>query len=345
MVEYVRSCYRSLWRLFQNRPDVLTAGRYYFAPEGTPHYEGIHHYGSADWTWDATFPPVPPVLGEVKRLPRPYSLGSLGVSHPPAAVLADPACLRLGETYPQVIDPQRRLIMGVDSRCWTMRGVVPPLGPPTLPLVWVRSDELDGLAEGAPIAAWPQAPAVGGFLVQSDPDKRPVADTLTLPGKTVGLFLTGQEMALSKPLAPTVDFTAAVAFRRNGPFGIGQPGPAGKSAVVEEGHMFDWGTNFLTYRDAAQFRQWGFGTFIQPTVIFWVRRKVNVLALGARGRGEVELAVDPSSTVDLVSVGFSAVPSSPGIPVKLYEVLVWNRWLDDAEVAQLSNDLWTKYGV
>lgn len=118
-VEWVRSCFESEWRLFFNRLDVKTRGRFYFVPEGTPFYPGQHYLESRDWTSDERegF-----TLGEVEGARRKYSKGSLGLPHPPIRLLGSEGCLRSGESYPPVV-PQRPLARGVDGRCWTDAGL------------------------------------------------------------------------------------------------------------------------------------------------------------------------------------------------------------------------------
>lgn len=48
-VEWLRSCYSSQWRLFSDRPDKLTAGRYYFSEPDAPFYSGPTNLWSANW--------------------------------------------------------------------------------------------------------------------------------------------------------------------------------------------------------------------------------------------------------------------------------------------------------
>lgn len=60
-VEFLRSCYSSKWKIHRDS-DQLTAGRYYFSPLGTPHYPGLHNFGSRVWVSDERDPL--PALGE-----------------------------------------------------------------------------------------------------------------------------------------------------------------------------------------------------------------------------------------------------------------------------------------
>jgi hypothetical protein len=125
-VEWLRSCYRSTWRLFRNAPDVLTPGRYYFSPEGTPHYPGLHHFGSRNWTSDERDPE--PALGETSLSPRPYEKGNQTTGSIPVALVGDSVCVGLGDLLPlPTFSPARTLAGGIDSRCWLAVGRVPPI--------------------------------------------------------------------------------------------------------------------------------------------------------------------------------------------------------------------------
>lgn len=127
VVEWLRSCYESEWRLFQDRPDVKTPGRYVFSPPGTPCYPSWHNLGSSIWTTDERDPE--PMLGEVDGTHRLYSLGVAPLPFAPAALLGSSACIEQGERYPlPIID--RTFPGNWDSRCFT---IPPPPLPPGIP--------------------------------------------------------------------------------------------------------------------------------------------------------------------------------------------------------------------
>lgn len=50
MVEWLRSCYTSSWLLPGLTLPLGVPGHYVFAPEGTPHFPGLHWWGSRNWT-------------------------------------------------------------------------------------------------------------------------------------------------------------------------------------------------------------------------------------------------------------------------------------------------------
>jgi len=123
-VEWLRSCYRGKWRLFKDRPDIVTAGRYVFA-DGKPHYPGVHNLGSANWMADEGVRPAG-ALGEVAY--DGWDNGMSAVALPPAGRIGDEGCIADGERWPlPVID--RTFPGGWDSRCWLLPLPMPPAVP------------------------------------------------------------------------------------------------------------------------------------------------------------------------------------------------------------------------
>lgn len=114
-VEWLRSCYANKWRLFRGRPDVLTPGRYVFAPEGTPHFPGWHNFGSKTWTTDERDPW--PALGEAQSRPT-WTRGETFTNWPRAIVLGDLDCLQSGERTPLPLVNPPELVGGFDVRCF-----------------------------------------------------------------------------------------------------------------------------------------------------------------------------------------------------------------------------------
>ena len=75
-MDYIRECYRSQWRLYRDRPDVLTWGRWYWCPEGAAAIPGQHRMRSSTHDFD---PWVDDSIGEVRQA-RPLTLP--GVPNP-----------------------------------------------------------------------------------------------------------------------------------------------------------------------------------------------------------------------------------------------------------------------
>lgn len=136
VVEWVRTCFFSDWRLIQGHPEILTRGGYVRRPAGTPHYAGWHNLGSRDWTSDER--DVEPALGEYSGA-RSYSTGFLAVPAPPAGLVGSANCLAEGERFPLPVVPDFHLVAGFDSRCYT---VAPDPGPPATPNVQSREFQI-----------------------------------------------------------------------------------------------------------------------------------------------------------------------------------------------------------
>jgi len=161
VVEYVRSSYRGQWRLFRNRPDVLTRGRYVFVPYGTAHYEGFHHYWSSNWTRDRESFLGPSDLGEVSSPPRVYDKGDLPFPPPPATTVAEPGCISGGDVYPPA-NPRRWMLEGFPADCWTGRGVAVPMRQPAL---WFKPEAIPDVPDGSPFPIWQDGGTAGLDLV------------------------------------------------------------------------------------------------------------------------------------------------------------------------------------
>ena len=110
----MRTCFKSAWRLFRGRPDIITPGRYTWAVRTQPHYPYPHHFGSRDWTLQERDPW--PELGETDG-PRQWVNGAKMGPTPPPRVIGQRACLEDGATYPVPL-PVVELAAGFDRRCF-----------------------------------------------------------------------------------------------------------------------------------------------------------------------------------------------------------------------------------
>lgn len=109
VVEMVRSCFVSRWRLFKDRPDLTTAGRFFRVPDNTPALPLFHYYFSRDYVSDFYEEPVE--LGET-GVRRKYDKGVPPPGWNPPVVVGEPECIRTGET------------------------MLPPLASPEMPTHW-----------------------------------------------------------------------------------------------------------------------------------------------------------------------------------------------------------------
>lgn len=150
VVDVLRSAKSGIWRLFADRPDILTRGRYYFVPDDTPHYPGWHHLWSGDWTRNVDWPEDAPALGAATDLPTAWTRGELGTDLPPSVALGGKDCIQSGDKYPPE-EVGRRLIAGVDSRCWSSQGM--PV-PDQIPRLWCVDAGIVPQSDGAAVVRW-----------------------------------------------------------------------------------------------------------------------------------------------------------------------------------------------
>ncbi len=152
VVEWVRVSKRSKWRLIRGHPELLTAGRYVYAPAGTPHYPLWHNFGSRNWTSDERDPW--PALGEWEGANQ-VDLGGLATAYPAARLIGDPQCIEQGERFPLPIIPDYSLVGGFDSRCFRQSGLPPiPRRVDTTDRAWQRQFALlQDLLYDNPLAA------------------------------------------------------------------------------------------------------------------------------------------------------------------------------------------------
>ena len=113
-VDWLRSCYISKWKLFKDS-NVLTRGRYYFAPPDTPMYEGFHNLGSSTW-YDRNNGLVQG-LGEVINPTRIWSSGTVIATVPENHIVGSADCLAQGESIADAAEPAD-LIDGFPSACY-----------------------------------------------------------------------------------------------------------------------------------------------------------------------------------------------------------------------------------
>lgn len=102
-VEWVRSCYESLWHLFADSPATATRGRYYFSEPDVEFYSGFHNLGSRDWhdrNWRHAV-----VLGEDLDAQHAWNRGDPPPLLPFAKLLGDQACIEQGAQIADALAP------------------------------------------------------------------------------------------------------------------------------------------------------------------------------------------------------------------------------------------------
>lgn len=112
-MEFVRSSFVGNWRLFTGNADLLTLGRYVFAPPGTPLYEDGTNLWSRNWISDCLDPW--PDLGQAEGKTE-WDNGSPGGPYPLPIRLGSKACIANGESFYSYTSDSD--INGYPSGCW-----------------------------------------------------------------------------------------------------------------------------------------------------------------------------------------------------------------------------------
>lgn len=339
VVEWLRSCYSSTWRLFRDLT-VLTRGYYYFSNTLAPHYEGFHNLGSSNWTTDDR-KGEPPTLGEVTTptvAPRAWLAGPMPVGLPDAVSIGEADCFVNGEVFP-LPRVERTLILGVDSRCWKK----PPLAPVANQWAWHRPEEIAGIPHGEIVKKWPDISGQSHHLTQT-PLVSPIKDNFGRRGR--------------------VYFTAASHILRWQVIGNGPPKYPGFGlySVYFHGHSFStagpkaYGPRFLDPNPTRGGVSLGPGVFNfsdsinsltvlaeTPTdseMVFSVRRKLATWEATFTGSAVLTGAIpNPAGLCVPQGIGAGIRIGQPALNRACYidEVIVYDRLLgDDDHAANLS---------
>jgi len=340
VVEFVRSCYIGQWRLFKDRPDILTTGRYVRAPEGTPHFPGWHNLWSSNWVADAETPPEPPDLGEVSTGFRPWDNGAYRYAYPPAVVLGPGDCLSAGETFPAV-PTIRQTLDGFPAACWTAAGQMPP---DPLPVNWFEPNGLDAYGDTDPITSWAGLSGLGELFQQPDTSIAPVKGN----DGTYNYAEFTQHSVLN--LKKNVELCDAFQL-----FIVANITPEFAVTFLSCG---------LTYPGLSiQPTRWVYGSGLSAAIFFIPGGATGLalICLGRKGnqmqasRGVVSVETSPQlSQVHRFLSEFAAVALyrrvippifNVVLPVQVYEVIAFDTWLTDAQFSGWGSYLSAKYGV
>ena len=101
--------------MFRDNPAVSTRGRYFFAPQGAPHYPGFHNLTSSVW-YDRNWIDTPP-LGERPDARHVWQQGNAPELQPAALRIGSPDCIKEGAIISAGIDAGE-LVDGFPAGCF-----------------------------------------------------------------------------------------------------------------------------------------------------------------------------------------------------------------------------------
>lgn len=351
-MDWARSCHRGVWRLFKDRPEVLTAGRFYFAEEGvTPYYPFFHNYWNGDWVYEREEPQTPPPLGEDRSLRLGYSKGILGTTRPGAALVGSAECVRFGEAvYPA---PERLMPNGIDAACYPEGSV--PVYPPAGMLLWHTPAGLPSGADGDPIGSWADDSGNGNVPTQGISTRRPTLENVGLGSLKAAVFYAAgsiprslvygvDAVGVGHPLPLGAEYTVYLVGTTDDTFATAAgPSigvdvfPAQTPLAAGQGNVVS-GTDLDTVTVAD-------GVGVAESHIWSVRRAGGALELSMDGVPLTTAAVDPAgvSTFGGLIAYITFVASRRRC--KFSEVLAYAWRLDDANHANTVAYLKGKFGL
>ncbi len=315
-----------------------TRGVYYFSGPDAPHYPGLHNLGSRNWTSDERDPPPP--LGETDVVRRPYFKGNLEVPRPPAVLIGSADCIRDGDRLPlPVID--RTLPSGIDSRCYSLAPAPPIWGP----AVWLRPEDLEGTADGAPVARWPDSGFRGNDVLNTDLATTP-RFVLDVPINLWSVrFRQGLNLAWPTPVVLGNAHTLYIAARKSAVVFGSIYGPALRTGLVTPPQgspdTRDTQTRYATDVESV-------------TMVHAGNPPVDILMSARRSPSGVELrvgdesatiALNPAGTVTLRALTVVQSGTAGDRQCYVFEVLVFDRQVTDAEDSAVRSYFNGRYGV
>ena len=126
MVDFLRHCYRSTWKLFRDS-DALTVGKYYFSAPDARAFPGWHNFGSR--TWYDKNNEILPGLGEDLTTRHLHLSGQWPGRMPEQRTVGGEDCFANGARIADQVD-RSTLIDGYPEQCWIPEQPTIPPAPP-----------------------------------------------------------------------------------------------------------------------------------------------------------------------------------------------------------------------
>lgn len=346
-MDYLSHVYKSKMRLYRDRPDVLTAGRWYWCPEGAKAIPFMDRFVSMKWDSDG-IALDPNQLGEVEVIPG-YTSGVANArltgqrfcgardiwengalyaqrGTPATDVDGVPFCCQEGGALGGLAIEGQGGFVDLNSAAW-----------------WLNPLSLSDLADGDPISVWPDSSTVnptdafggGAFTVKgTDPDLGlPFASCH--PGGGFGRLLNlnlGNEFTI-------------YAVARAGVLGDGKAGPwvIGGSLGSQRGlRVIDAAVQFSSASYAFSY------AFAQARVglhIYSVRASATVAQLAVDGAWLASNTPGPNANVFVAGFSTAVITLPQTRWLDWFELLVFGETLDDDSNFSVLSYLAQKYGL
>jgi PKD repeat protein len=213
---------------------------------------------------------------------------------------------------------------------------VEPGGPGTIPnlILWLRADEIQGLADGQPVASWPDGSGLGNHATQSTASKRPIYRTNEINGMPA-VFFDASNDGLATPADPFTSLTLFAVYSS-------RAGQSGK--LLNGGPSFFMGPYSGLYRvftglylngPAVTGGRWVMHTFRQSLPDSRAEHFIDGVAVGATSRtvNPMAIQIGSSGTYGARLDGYVA------------EVLVYRGTLSDADLQTVHDWLQARYEI
>jgi PKD repeat protein len=218
----------------------------------------------------------------------------------------------------------------------TVSADVEPGGPGTIPnlILWLRADELQGLADGDPVASWPDGSGLCNHATQSSASKRPVYRTNVINGLPAVEFDSSND-GMATPADPFTSQTIFAVYSS-------RAGLSGK--LLNGGPSFFMGPYSGLYRvftglylngPSVTGGRWVMHTFRQSLPDSRAEHFIDGSFSGATSR-----TVNPSA----LQIGSSGSYGSR-LDGYVAEILVYRGALSDADVQTVHDWLQSRYGI
>jgi serine protease len=196
--------------------------------------------------------------------------------------------------------------------------------------LWLRADGLTGLADGDPVATWPDASGACRHATQATASKRPTLRAAQVAGLPAVSFDAADD-GMVTPMDPGTATTIVAVYA---------------SRAAASGHVLNGGFSFFLGPYVGRYRAYTGQYLNGPSVTAgrWVRQSFRQSAAlaelwidGARVATSTR-TVNPGPLLLARQGTYSAV-----LDGSLAELLVWDRTLSDAELAQVDDWLEDRY--
>jgi hypothetical protein len=206
--------------------------------------------------------------------------------------------------------------------------------PASLPglVLWLQADALTGLAAGAPVTTWPDRSGAGNHATQGVAAKRPTFRTGVVHGLPAVQF-DATDDGMATPANPGAQLTIVVVYA---------------SRAAASGHALNGGSSFFMGPYVSRYRNYTgqYATGPSVTAGRWLAQTMRQSAALAELFIDGVFSASTTRTADPVPLKLAREGTYGALlDGWIAEVIVYDRTLDDAELADLHEWVRTRYAI